>query len=94
MSAHLFATILADSDGNASLLLLAGGPLGGGLLYWRLWMHYRNTDKSHRFETETKVVAQPVTGTDQKVDEVRRTRKTGIDGDNKSDHRQRVQRIG
>ena len=85
--------MLAESNGNGSLLLLATGPVGGGLLYWRLWMHYRNTDKSHSFETETKVVAEPVTGTDQKVDEIRRTKKTGIDGDNKSNHRQRVQRI-
>lgn len=91
MLAHLLATMLADSDSNGGVLLLLG-PLAGGGLYYGLWRHYRNTDKSHSFETETKVVAQPITGNDQKVNEIKRTKKTGIDGDNKSSHRQRVQR--
>jgi hypothetical protein len=34
-----------------------------------------------------------VTGTDAKVGEIKGTKKTGIDGDNRSDHRRRVQRF-
>ncbi len=91
MIAHLLTALVAASDGNGGVLLLLG-PLAGGGLYYGLWRHYRNTDKSHSFETETKVLAQPITGNDRKVDEIKRTTKTGIDGDNKSSHRQRVQR--
>lgn len=93
MIAHLVAHLLADSDGGGTLALLAVGPAGGGGLYWALYRYYRNTDKSHSFESETRVAAQPVTGTDQKVDEIKGTKKSGIDGDNKTSHRQRVQRV-
>jgi len=92
MTAQLIAGLLADSGNNGSALLLLG-PAGAGGLYWGLWSYYRNTGKSHSFETETKVVAQPVNGNDRKVDEIKGTRKSGIDGDNKTNHRQRVQRI-
>ncbi|HWS78420.1 MAG TPA: hypothetical protein VN205_08610, partial [Thermomonas sp.] len=64
--------------------------------YWMLYRYYRNTDKSHAFERETSVDAQPVTGAerDRKVDEVKGTRETRIDGDNVGEYRSRVQRIG
>ena len=42
---------------------------------------------------ETAVKAQPVTGSDQKVDEVKGTQKTRIPGDNMREYRKRVQRI-
>ena len=42
---------------------------------------------------ETRVAAQPITGSDQKVNEVKGTKRSGIDGANQSNHRQRVQRI-
>jgi hypothetical protein len=80
-----------SDDGGLAILLL--GPAGATGLYWALYRYYRNTDKSHYFEHETAVVAKPVTGTDQKVDEVKRTRETGIPGDNVSEYRQRVERI-
>jgi hypothetical protein len=92
---YLVAEMVAASkgDGSGPLALLAIGPVGGGLFYWRLWSYYRNTGKSHSFETETKVVAEPVTGTDHKVDEIKGTKRTGIDGDNRTNHRQRVDRL-
>jgi hypothetical protein len=100
MIAHLVSAILAtttgifaESNGNGTLLLLALGPAGGGGLYWALYRYYRNTDKSHSFESETRVEAQPVNGMDRKVDEIRGTRKTSIDGDNRVNHRQRVERV-
>ncbi|SDQ60565.1 hypothetical protein SAMN05428982_1782 [Pseudoxanthomonas sp. CF385] len=80
------------SDDNG-LWLLALGPAGASALYWALYRYYRNTDKSHAFERETEVVAQPVTGADRKIDEIRGTQRAGIDGDNVSAYRQRVERV-
>jgi hypothetical protein len=79
---------------DGSLWLLAAGPAGGTALYWFLYRYYRNTDKSHDFEHETAVVAKPVTGSDEKVDAVKGTQKKRIDGDNVSEYRQRVKRVG
>ncbi len=80
-----------DNDGGLLLLLL--GPTGAAGLYWVLYRHYRNTDKSHAFEHETVVDAKPVTGSDQKIDEVKGTQESRIRGDNLRQYRQRVQRI-
>ncbi|MBA8886720.1 hypothetical protein FHW12_000911 [Dokdonella fugitiva] len=78
---------------DGGLWLLALGPAGATGLYWALYRYYRNTDKSHAFERETKVDAKPVTGSDAKVDEVIGTRETRIRGDNVKSYRARVQRI-
>lgn len=80
------------SDDNGLLLLLAVGPAAATGLYWSLYRHYRNTDKSHAFEHETIVNAKPVTGLEQKIGEVKGTQKTSIDGDNVRAYRQRAQR--
>ena len=78
---------------DGGLWLLLAGPAGATGLYWALYRYYRNTDKSHAFERETKVDAKPVTGSDAKVDEVKGTRETRIRGDNVKSYRARVQRI-
>lgn len=88
MSAMLLA---ANDSGPIWLLLL--GPAAGGGFYYGWWRFYRNTDKSHAFERETRVQAKPVTGQDEKVDEVRGTRRSSIDGANHGNHRERVQRV-
>jgi hypothetical protein len=80
------------SDDNG-LALLALGPAGGAGLYWLLYRYYRNTDKSHAFERETKVDAKPVTGTDHQVDTNNGTRESRIAGDNVSNYRERVGRM-
>lgn len=82
-----------SDDGGLGLLLL--GPAGAVGLYWMLYRYYRNTDKSHAFERETLVDAQPVTGAerDRKVDEIKGTRESRIRGDNVTAYRQRVQRV-
>jgi len=80
-----------SDDGGLWLLLM--GPAGAVGVYWALYRHYRNTDKSHAFERETAVQAKPVTGSDQKVDEVKGTQRTRIPGDNVHEYRKRVQRI-
>lgn len=80
-----------SDDGGLWLLLM--GPAGATGLYWALYRHYRNTDKSHAFERETAVEAKPITGSDQKIDEIQGTQQTRISGDNVDAYRQRVQRI-
>lgn len=78
---------------DSSLALLLLGPAGATGLYWALYRHYRNTDKSHAFERETTVVAKPVTGSDDKVGENNGTQERRIRGENGSAYRQRVERI-
>ena len=82
-----------SDDGGLALLLL--GPAGGAGLYWMLYRYYRNTDKSHGFEHETEIVAQPVTGmeADRRVDAVHGTQETQIRGNNVGDYRRRVKRV-
>jgi hypothetical protein len=60
-----------------------------------IYRYYRNTDKSHAFERETKLEVKPITGVenDRKVDTITGTQKTRIDGDNVHDYRERVQRL-
>jgi len=81
---------MSDDSGLALLLL---GPAGGVGLYWALYRYYRNTDKSHAFERETKVDAKPVTGSDLKVGTNNGTRDSEIQGNNVSEYRKRVGRI-
>ena len=89
LASHLFA---ASSDSGPVWLLILGPAAGGGM-YYGLWQYYRNTGKSHSFERETRVQAKQVTGNDRKVDEIKGTRESRIQGDNLRDYRKRVQRI-
>lgn len=79
---------------DSGLWLLAVGPAGAAGLYWALYRYYRNTDKSHAFEHETAVEAQPVTGSDDKIGENNGTQSTSIAGNNVGAYRTRVERIG
>ena len=79
------------SDENDLALLLLG-PAGGAGLYWLLYRYYRNTDKSHAFERESKVESKPVTGSDRMVGTNNGTTDSRIKGDNVSEYRQRVAR--
>ncbi|HET7843695.1 MAG TPA: hypothetical protein VFL14_06065 [Xanthomonadales bacterium] len=81
-----------SEDGGLGLLLM--GPVGGAALYWMLYRYYRNTDKSHAFERETKVDAKPVTGSERKTGVNNGTTDTRIRGDNVYDYRKRVRRVG
>ena len=85
--------VMAASGDSAPLWLLAAGPAGAAATYWSLYRYYRNTDKSHAFERDTLIEAQPVQGGKERVDHISRTRDSDIDGDNSSDHRARVQRL-
>jgi len=81
---------MSDDSGLALLLL---GPAGAVGLYWALYRYYRNTDKSHAYERESKVDAQPVAGSDRMIGTNNGTRDKRIAGDNVSDYRERVQRM-
>ena len=81
-----------SDDGGLALLLL--GPAGATGLYWFIYRYYRNTDKSHAFERETTVEAQPVTGSEGKVGENNGTQASRISGDNSMAYRVRVTRVG
>ena len=89
----LHQVVLATSGDEAPLWLLAAGPAGAAATYWSLYRYYRNTDKSHAYERDTLITAQPVQGHREKVRHISRTRDSDIDGDNSSDHRVRVQRL-
>lgn len=78
---------------DGGLWLLAAGPVGATALYWALYRYYRNTDKSHAFEHETDIEAQPVTGSDKKVGENNGTQATSIPGNNVGAYRMRVERV-
>jgi hypothetical protein len=91
--AQLLATLLLAAEDDSPFWLLLIGPAGAGGVYYGLWNYYRNASKSHAFEHETRVEAQPITGSDRKVNEVKGTKRTSIEGDNRNDHRERVQRV-
>lgn len=84
--------IVMASDG-LPISILAAGPAGAVGTYWALYRYYRNDDKSHSFERETLIEAQPVQGAKAKVDHISKTRASKIKGDNSSSHRTRVQRL-
>ncbi len=88
------AALVAAEDDGGPVWLLALGPAGGAGVYYLSWRYYRNTHQSHSYERETRIAAQSVTGNDAKVDEIKGTKKSGIDGNNKTNHRARVQRLG
>jgi hypothetical protein len=79
-------------DAEAILFLLSLGPASAIGVYWAVYRHYRNTDKSHAFEHETTVEVLALAGgeDDRKVDTVSGTRAKRIDGDNVAEHRRRV----
>lgn len=85
--------VMASSGDEAPLWLLAAGPAGAVATYWSLYRYYRNTDKSHAFERDTLIEAQPVQGAKEQVDHISKTRDSDIDGDNSAQHRTRVQRL-
>jgi hypothetical protein len=86
-----FVTLAASSDSSPTWLLVAGPAAGVGV-YFAGYRYYRNTQASHSFERETRIQSQPVSGNDAKIGENNGTKKSSIDGDNRSNHRQRVQR--
>jgi hypothetical protein len=94
VSALLAVQVAVMTGDNAPVWILAAGPAGAVGTYWAIYRYYRNTDKSHAYERDTLIEAQPVRGSEEKVDHISRTRDSDIDGDNSVQHRERVQRLG
>ena len=92
MTVEITQAVVMASD-SVPAWILAAGPAGAVATYWALYRYYRNTDKSHAYERDTLIAAQPVQGSEEKVDHISRTRDSDIDGDNSRKHRQRVQRL-
>ncbi|WP_211318846.1 hypothetical protein [Nocardioides silvaticus] len=93
MSADIISALLPMAADDGILWLLAAGPAGGAATYWAIYRYYRNHDKSHAYERDTIIEAQPVQGGEEKVGHISKTRDSDIKGDNSRNHRQRVQRI-
>ena len=89
----MIADIVVMASDGVPAWILAAGPAGGAATYWALYRYYRNTDKSHAYERDTLIAAKPVTGNQEKVDHISKTRKSGIDGNNVDKFRERVQRM-
>ena len=89
----MIAIVFALIASSKPTFLLVLGPAGGGGLYYVMWNYYRNTSKSHSFESETRIEAKPITGQDTKINEIKGTKQTGISGANGTAHRKRVQRL-
>lgn len=89
----MIGQLIALTGDDNLVWLLAAGPAGAAATYWSVWRYYRNTDKTHEYERDTLIDAQPVRGGEDKIDHISKTKKSGIDGDNSGDYRQRVQRI-
>jgi len=85
--------IVMATSGDGALWLLAAGPAGAAATYWSLYRYYRNNDKSHAFERDTLIEAQPVQGAKERVDHISKTRDSDIDGDNAAEHRERIERL-
>lgn len=93
MSALITQIVVMASSDDSPVWLLAAGPAGGVATYWAFYRYYRNTDKSHAYERDTIIDAQPVQGGEEQVGHISRTRDSDIDNANGSKFRQRVQRV-
>lgn len=93
MSIDLLNALLPFASDDNAIWLLAAGPAGGAATYFAIYRYYRNTDKSHAYERDTIIEAQPVQGGEDKIDHISKTRDSKIDGGNGTKHRKRVQRI-
>lgn len=87
-------TVVHASSEGGPMWLLALGPAGAAGVYWALYAYYRNTDKSHAYERETVIDAHPPLAHDDKFDTVRGTSRSSVQGENHTNHRSRVRRLG
>ncbi len=83
----IISAIILDSETDVGWLL-ALGPAGAAAFYWGMYRYYRNTDKSHAFEHETRVEVKNLEGEDVKVAVNNGTTERWIRGRN--DHTPRV----
>lgn len=82
----------SDSDGNILALLLAG-PAAGYFFYSHKLRRYRNFDKTHQFEAETKVQIADLESNTISMGIRKRLRNSKIIGRNDHNSRKRVEEI-
>lgn len=95
MSATIaLAVLLANDDGGGAAWLLVLGPIAVVVTYLGLWSYYRNTHQSHAYERETRIASEPIVASDAKVSTITGTKRNRIERENRTNHRQRVERFG
>ena len=72
-----------DIGGGLVVLVLAWTP--GFIFYSIIYRKYRNQDKRHNYEFETKIAVRNATSQDEKYDTVRRTKNKTVPGKNNLD---------
>ena len=89
------SVLLADSgDGVIGLAFpFIAGPAVFAAVYGGIYRRYRNTDKRHKFESETEVAVGNLKTGDRKIGENNRQSSRRMSGANQDDHLERVRRI-
>lgn len=80
---HVLETVIqasSDSDDGGKLGLLF--LLAGFLFYGAMYLRYRNVDKRHRYETETKAEMRNLQHADAFAQSLRRLRNSRMNGAN------------
>lgn len=93
MTDRLLILLESSSSGEFRVILLGLGVIAAGAFYAYIWQRYRNTDKSYRFESTTRVELSEVTGSDTYSRTIQRTRDSRVVGyERTSNPRQRIRR--
>ena len=78
-----------SGSGDLWYLLLLG-PVAGIAFYTSVYLRYRNTNKRFEYERKTSSDIAGLQGFDQKVDQIRGTSRSRIQGGNADNPRQRL----
>ncbi len=70
----LLILLNSSSSSEVRVLALLLGPVTAVMFFTHIWRRYRNTDKSYQYEHTTAMRLSNVTGKDQRVGHIRRTR--------------------
>lgn len=93
MSEIVLQHSVASVSDSSPYLLLASGPAAAIAIYVFLYLYYRNTDKRHNYEYDTRIESQPITGNDDYRARYTRLRNPNLEGRNEGRYRDRVQRV-
>ncbi|AXK47099.1 hypothetical protein DXU92_14460 [Brachybacterium saurashtrense] len=86
--------LLADGSSSDGIFLpFLLGPLTFAGIYIGIYRFYRNTDKRHRYERETKVAVGNLQQDDRRTGRKTGQRSRSMDGRNDTDHLTRVRRL-
>lgn len=77
-------------EGDNPFIFLLAGPILGAAFYFVVFRFYRNTNKSHSFEKETRVASKNFQANDNKIGERNGQRNRYMRSANHTKHRSRV----